>query len=145
MSREFSTSEIIRQKCSICGMNNKKYTELVYDNKRCGYKLTCCNCGHVDTFIEDGEHIATHVYEKGREVCVHLTTCKNKTCKYYNKYPLWRAAMKIEDILNNVDNECTGDSNCECGCNSSCNTIIENSDSDKLDINGYEINKPKFH
>ena len=156
MSREFSTSEIIRQKCSICGMNNKKYTELVYNNETCGYKLTCCNCGHVDTFIEDDDHIATYVYGnstiyyvsedgKGREICIHHTTCKNRACKYHGKYPLWRAVTQLDDILNDIDqsNDCTCGSN-NCTCNNS-GSVIKNSDSDKLDINGYEINKPKFH
>ena len=143
MAREFSTSEIIRQKCSICGMNNKKYTELVHNGKYCGYKLTCCNCGHVDTFITDPDYIATHVYDKGREVCVHLTTCKNIQCPYYNKYPLWRAATKIEDILNLVDEEENATNN-GCGIQNQ-NSRIENLDKYKLDINGYEVNKPKFH
>jgi hypothetical protein len=148
MAREFSTSEIIRQKCSICGMNNKKYTELVYNGETCGYKLTCCNCNHVDTFIDDIDRIADHVYSKGREVCIHLTTCKNKTCPYYGKYPLWTAATKINDILNGRDwsdncncgnNPCTCN-NCECNENN-----IKISDTHQLVINGYEIDKPKFH
>ena len=144
MAREFSTSEIIRQKCSICGMNNKKYTELVYDGETCGYKLTCCNCGHVDTFITNPDHIATHVYEKGREICIHLTTCKNKQCPYYGKYPLLKAATRLEDILSG---ECTCNDT-PCSCNPSDDTTksnIENLDKYKLDINGYEIDKPKFH
>lgn len=147
MAREFSTSEIIRQKCSICGMNNKKYTELIYDSETCGYKLTCCNCNHVDTFINDANHIATHVYSKGREICIHHTTCKNKTCPYYGKYPLWRAATRLDDILNGIDTDgdcICNDDNCNCGYNDS-NTNIENLDKYKLDINGYEIDKPKFH
>ena len=140
MAREFSTSEIIRQKCSICGINNKKYMELVYDNEMVGYKLTCCNCNHVNTFISNINHIADHIYKKGREVCVHLTTCKNKTCPYYNMYPLWTATTKIDDILNN---KCDPDDNIDSENNQ--NNNIEKSDMDKLVINGYEIDEPKFH
>ena len=143
MAREFSTSEIIRQKCSICGMNNKKYTELVYNGQICGYKLTCCNCNHVDTFITNADHIATHTYSKGREVCIHLTTCKNKKCPYYGVYPLWTAATKLNDFLNSTEYNA-----CDCGsedCNCNKNDVINFSDNDKLDINGYEIDKPKFH
>lgn len=150
MAREFSTSEIIRQKCSICGMNNKKYTELVYNGESCGYKLTCCNCSHVNTFITDIDHIADHVYAKGREICIHLTTCKNTACPYYKKYPLWTAATKLDDILNNVE-----DTDCPCG-NNPCtckpetesqtqNCNIKKSDEYQLVINGYAIDKPKFH
>lgn len=152
MAREFSTSEIIRQKCSICGMNNKKYTELIYEGKQCGYKLTCCNCNHIDTFINDADHIATHVYEKGREICIHLTTCKNKKCPYYGKYPLWSAATRLDDILNGLEtNDCICNSDsCNCGCNNSSNksqssNIIKISNTVQLDINGYKIDKPKFH
>lgn len=146
MAREFSTSEIIRQKCSICGMNNKKYTELVYNNETCGYKLTCCNCNHVDTFIDNADHIADHVYGKGREICVHHTTCKNKTCPYYGKYPLWTAATKIDDILNKrVSTDCTcGKIPCICNKNNLENSI-KNSETCQLVINGYEIDQPKFH
>ena len=149
MAREFATSEIIRQKCSICGMNNKKYTELVYDGETVGYKLTCCNCNHVNTFINNSEYIATNVYNKGREICIHLTTCKNKTCQYYGKYPLWTSAMHINDILNNNENinNPTCPNNCTCGCNQSDITLdeIKFSNTAQLDINGYEINEPKFH
>ena len=142
MAREFSTSEIIRQKCSICGMNNKKYTELIYNDNICGYKLTCCNCNHVDTFINDSDHIATHVYGKGREICIHLTTCKHKNCPLYGKYPLWTAATKLNDILNNVDsNGCAS----SCDCDNKTITEIKFLNTVQLDINGYEIDKPKFH
>lgn len=147
MAREFSTSEIIRQKCYICGMNNKKYTELIYNKSKCGYKLTCCNCSHVDTFITDIEHIADHLYTKGKEICIHHTTCKNRLCPYYGEYPLWTAAMKIDDILNGLDDKsCTCNSiPCTCNKNNSQNSNIKKSDDTKLVINGYDIDKPKFH
>ena len=52
MAREFATSEVIRQKCSICGSKNKLYTEIQYKGIHYGYMLTCCNCGHVDIFMD---------------------------------------------------------------------------------------------
>ena len=150
MSREFSTSEIIRQKCSICGIKNKIYTELIYNGKYCGYKLTCCNCGHVDTFIIDDDQIASHVYTKGREVCIHLTICKNKRCPYYGKYPIWTAATTIENILNGLptDGENSGNNNGNNTGNNGTNCEIcmnKNSNDIQLDINRYEFDRPKYH
>ena len=78
-------------------------------------------------------------------MCIHHTTCKNKTCPYYGKYPLWTAATKIDDILNGVHDS---DSNCNCGknpCICDLNNDNKISDAYKLVINGYEIDEPKFH
>lgn len=143
MSREFAKSEIIRQKCSICGIKNKLFTELVYEDKTIGYKLTCCNCGHVDTFFFNDDHIATHLYGKGREVCIQVTTCKNKKCPYYGKYSLHQASLMIDAILNGKDYNFDNDNN-----NSSDNNTsndISFSDTIQLDINGCCKFNPKFH
>ena len=159
MAREFSKSEIIRQKCSICGIKNKKFTELLYDNKMSGYRLTCCNCGHVDTFYKDDSFSDTIKFDKGREVCIQVTTCKYKTCPYYQKYNLQHASFLLGRILNGLDTSCitNGDGTCtSCTCencpnynpnnpNTESNSSIKISDSYKLDINGYRNNNPKFH
>ena len=145
MSREFAKSEIIRQKCSICGIKNKLFTELVYENKTIGYKLTCCNCGHCDTFFFDDSHKAQDNYTKGREVCIHITTCKNKQCPYYGSYSLHQASLMIDAILNGKeynfnDNNNNDDDKLE-------NDNINNNflDTIELDINGCCTFNPKFH
>ena len=161
MAREFSKSEIIRQKCSICGSKNKKFTEIVNADKIMrGYKLTCCNCGHIDTFFNNTDNIDIQTYTNEREVCIQVTTCRHKTCKYYGKYNLHQSSRILERILNGLDTDCIIEggnicTNCNCSCNcpnnsqNSNDTNIKNeieiSDSYQLDINGYKYNNPKFH
>ena len=101
MSREFAKSEIIRQKCSICGMNNKMYTELIWNKKKCGYKLTCCNCSPIDAFVDD-EFADILKFNRGREICIQLTTCKNRSCKYYGMCSLREAADLLEKSLTHL-------------------------------------------
>ncbi len=160
MAREFSKSEIIRQKCSICGNKNKKFTEILHQSQMCGYILTCCNCGHVDRFYDESKFIDVAV-GKGREICIQVTTCNNKRCKYYKKYSLHYSSDLLEKILNGLSIDCVKDGNCDeceyyCMCPNSChnkqnsndsnlNNEIKFSDSCKLDINGYKNNNPKFH
>jgi hypothetical protein len=143
MSREFAKSEIIRQKCSICGIKNKIFTELIYDHKMIGYKLTCCNCGHVDTFFFN-DHDIDHLYTKGREVCIQVTTCKNKKCHLYGLYSLHQASIMIDSILNGKDCDIFDDNE-----NNNDDEFINNSnnfsDTIQLDINGCCKCKPKFH
>lgn len=159
MAREFAKSEIIRQKCSICGIKNKRFTELLYDGKMCGYRLTCCKCGHVDTFFNDTIYNHCAITD-GREVCIQVTTCDNRGCKYYKKYSLKYAARLLDRILNGLETDCICDTdiNCnDCEFNEFCpnkqnndnepnyNCNIENSDRYQLVINGYKNNNPKFH
>lgn len=148
MAREFSTSEIIRQKCSICGSKNKKFTELLYDGKFIGYQLTCCNCFHTDKFVSDEDH-TNCIHERGHEVCIQVSPCKHKTCPYYGKYTLKDAAKMIDNILSGKDindglNNGENNNSNNNGCNNS-DFFINFLNSDKLDINGYDIDKPKFH
>jgi hypothetical protein len=159
MAREFSKSEIIRQKCSICGTKNKKFTELVRNDKMCGYKLTCCNCNHTDTFLNDTSDTKT---TKGREVCLQVSTCNNRTCEHYRKYSLEYASKLLDKILSGLNSDCVCDSITNCNqcefynyCenkkddsnkeNEMVNYYIEKSDIYQLVINGYENNNPKFH
>lgn len=156
MAREFAKSEIIRQKCSICGSKNKRFTELLYDGKMCGYRLTCCNCGHIDTFFNDEKFSKLGVTTKGREACIQVTTCNNRKCPYFKKYPLKYAARLIDGILNGQGTDCMYNNEMNCNncefsdiCpnkqNNENENNIENSDSNQLVINGYINNNPKFH
>jgi len=145
MAREFAKSEIIRQKCSICGIKNKLFTELVYEGKMIGYKLTCCNCGQCDTFFFNDDHIAPHLYNKGREVCIQVTTCKNKKCPYYRLYSLHQASLMIDAILDGKEYDFNnGD---DINDNTENNNSSDNNFSDniQLDINGCCKFNPKFH
>ena len=144
MSREFAKSEIIRQKCSICGMNNKMYTELIWNKTKCGYKLTCCNCSHVDAFVDD-EYANILKFNKGREICIQLTTCKNRSCKYYGKYSLHEAADLLEKSLKSDVSTADNDSNNGNTNNSNSGINIENLNSGKLDINDCDLYNPRFH
>ena len=147
MSREFSTSEIIRQKCYTCGSKNKLYTEFVYSGIHYGYMLTCCNCGHVDIFMKEGvdpSGILGAIYHKGRECCIQLTTCHNKDCKYYGKSSLWNAKTTIDDALNGTNTSKSDNdkkNNCECEENCNCN---KNPITVELDINKSDC-RSKFH
>jgi hypothetical protein len=156
MAREFAKSEIIRQKCSICGSKNKRFTELLCDGKMCGYRLTCCKCGHVDTFFNDEKFSEIGSISKGREVCIQVTTCNTKKCQYYNRYPLSYAARLIDRILSGLGTDCMYDNGMNCkDCefkdicpnkqNNDPENNIEISDRYQLVINGYRNNNPKFH
>ena len=156
MSREFSTSEIIRQKCSICGSKNKLYTEIRYKGIHYGYMLTCCNCGHVDTFIESYNGPSGILYadfQKGKEVCIQLTTCTHTDCKYYGKFKIWDAATTIDDLLNGKDSESSNANNsvdCGCGsqscsCNRGCAGLDGDSDIIHLNISEDKSSNPRFH
>lgn len=162
MSREFATDEIIRQKCSICGSKNKLYTQITYKGVQYGYMLTCCNCGHVDTFMDSYKSPAGTVegqLQNGYEVCIQLTTCKNTKCKYYNTSTLWNSKTTIDSILNQDKNNSNDCQHCHCNhtekdnlcnnhkCNSSnsCEALSRKSDSYQLDINTIFNKKPRFH
>ena len=158
MAREFSKSEIIRQKCSICGSKNKRFTQILQDGKTCGYRLTCCNCNHVDTFYNKDYSTDIGSTTKGLEVCIQVTTCNCKACKYYKKYPLKYAAMLIDRVLNGYGTDCVYDNNMDCkNCEfvdicpnkkdneTENNYCIEKSHYHQLVINGYTDNNPKFH
>ena len=145
MSREFTKSEIIRHKCSICGIKNKLFTELTYDDKFIGYSLTCCNCGHSDTFIINDNHISSHLYTKGREVCIQVTTCKNKKCPYYGKYSLHQSSLMIDAIFNNKEFNFDSEENATIDTENNNENSINFSDTIQLDINGCCKLNPKFH
>ena len=167
MSREFATSEIIRQKCSICGSKNKMYTEFNYKGVHYGYQLTCCNCGHVDQFMDAYKSpagIVMGAFARGKEVCIRFQDCSHSECPYYNKGFIWDSATTIDDAfknqidgsLNTCDNKCNSCSRKDT-CTKCCvdtrtvtltgtEYVIRNSNDVQLDINACESSSnPKFH
>ena len=167
MSREFATSEVIRQKCSICGSKNKMYTEFNYKGVHYGYQLTCCNCGHVDQFMDAYKSpagIVMGAFARGKEVCIRFQDCTHSECPYYNKGSIWDAATTIDDAfknqidgsLNTCDNKCSNcsrkDTCAKCCADTRTVTlagteyVIRNSNDVQLDINACESSSnPKFH
>ena len=88
--REFAKSEIIKQKCYICGCRNKGFSELLDDkvNTYAGFRLKCCNCGNVLTFYRDYTDNGTMPPLKvhpGKEKCIKLSFCPHKDCKLYTQ------------------------------------------------------------
>lgn len=154
MAREFSTSEIIRQKCSICGSKNKLYTEIQYKGIHYGYMLTCCNCGHVDIFMDSlngPSGLLDSLFQKGKEICIQLTTCKKTECKFHGKSSLWDAKTTLDEAFNKQNGEEStnnNDSNVPvCNCASCrCPGTLGKSNEEQLDINGCnETCDPRFH
>lgn len=161
MSREFATTEIIRQKCSICGSKNKLYTEFKYKGIHYGYQLTCCNCGHIDEFMDayrSPSGIVMGMFSKGREVCIRFQDCKHTECPYYGKGSIWDAKTTIDDAFNDqndgTDDDSDEDENCcNCGCKATSfqvtfddgKLVIGKSNPNQLDINKCDDNNPRFH
>lgn len=155
--REFAKSEIIRQKCSICGSKNKLYTEFTYQGLHYGYDLTCCNCGHTDTFIDSENGVGGLIrgwMKEGKRACIQLTTCTKVKCPFYKNSKLWDDDTILDEDGNNgnkTDNMCgnpggSGKSNitvevstCPTFC--SCN---KNSKQNKLEDNACKGNCSKF-
>ena len=158
MAREFATTEIIRQKCSICGSKNKLYTEFKYKGFHYGYQLTCCNCGHIDEFMDayrSPSGIVMGMFSKGKEVCIRFQDCKHTECPYYWKGSIWNAKTTIDDAFNDQTNgnNNSEENKCKCGCQAETvtvtingTTIIGNSDTNQLNVNKCESNNnPRFH
>lgn len=105
--REFAKSEIIRQKCGICGSKNKMYTEILFNGNPYGYMLTCCNCGHIDTFMDSeigsGGLIRGWMRE-GKRICIQLTSCKKKDCPLHGTSKLWDDSTDVDSSTNNSGN-----------------------------------------
>ena len=147
MSREFARHEIIIYKCNVCGARNKLFKKI--DHKL--FTITCCNCGHFETFKNDpsmcipGLNDLDKVLNMDNEVCIRLTTCHNKKCKYYKN-----GSVNNKKPKSKCCNGCCD----ECGCNCYTTHCIDddvkqimnrNSDDDQLDINENYNSKPKFH
>lgn len=132
--REFAKSEIIRQKCSICGSKNKLYTEMVYQGTFYGYNLTCCNCGHIDIFMDSEKGTGGFIrgwLREGKQYCIQLTTCTKKDCPLYGTSKLWNHGTDFESSLVKPCEKQLTDNMCGNPIGSN-----ENSNSIELDING---------
>lgn len=104
--REFAKYEQVKAKCPVCGCRNKVQTPLyeseddigviiftdhkgVPRDKKVGYTLKCCNCGHYAKFILDnttnGESIPDREHlVSGESQCIMLSYCRTgKKCPLY--------------------------------------------------------------
>ena len=90
--REFAKSEIFRYKCPICGSNNKKFIPIMWKKVPYGFTLHCCNCGHIEEFINPSRHIGglyNGHFEAGEEKdqrCYMLNDCPHTRCPLYGTY-----------------------------------------------------------
>lgn len=149
MSRKFAKEEIIIHKCNVCGARNKLFKKI--DNKK--FTITCCNCGHFVTFRNDpsmnipGLNDLDKMLNDDNEVCIRLTFCRNKKCRYYKK--------GSNDSSNNKKNKsCSCNNNCDCCCDCCTTQSLDNdvrellskkSDIYQLDINEKMESNPRFH
>lgn len=86
--REFARTEIIREKCHICGCKNKLKTPLINNYNVIGMNLRCCNCGRTITYInpEITDHIDNYLrdhYMLGTPSCIQESYCPHKMCRLY--------------------------------------------------------------
>lgn len=116
--REYSRTEIIREKCHYCGCKNKLYTDLTYESKIVGKSLRCCNCGRVDTYIDpDTESLSIALIngkiKSGSQKCIQESFCPHRKCKLYGtcggfKQPPDESGGDYDDksdIVNNTEIE----------------------------------------
>lgn len=99
--REFAKIEILSQKCSICGSRNKRFGEYIADKKRLGYMLICCNCGHVDSFINDLDPMGSILsFDRGigKEICLRQSHCPHTDCKFHAIDKMWDNFDDIDSI-----------------------------------------------
>lgn len=85
--REFQERQVKTYKCTFCGSLNKLYADLLIYGEDHGNIMRCCNCGHVDTFLDFSTELQnifngkTKVYNKK---CIRPKYCKFTECPYYN-------------------------------------------------------------
>ena len=88
---------ISRWKCIFCGSRQKKIIEhFSTANKKIGYTLHCCNCGHIDNFALTAAAIELMTQANSGRLgnsCTtcgllekDLYTCPAVTCKYRKKF-----------------------------------------------------------
>ena len=147
MSRKFAKEEIIIHKCNVCGARNKLFKKI--DKRK--FTITCCNCGHFVIFHNDpsmnipGLNDLDKMLNSDNEVCIRLTMCRNKKCRYYKNGS--NISDKPKSKCGKYCSSCC--SKCKC-FNTECTDcdiqiINRNSDDYQLDINGNCNSKPKFH
>ena len=97
---------ISRWKCLCCGSKQKKVIDhLNYSNKKIGYTLHCCNCGHIDNFALTAAAIDLMTRANAGKLETSCTdcglmerdlyTCPAVTCKYRKKFE--KAEEKVEE------------------------------------------------
>lgn len=90
--REFGDVELFRYKCPICGSLNKRKIPIMYKGVPYGYTLHCCNCGHIEEFIDPVKHIGglyNGHFTTGKEseqTCYQLNACPYTDCPLYGTY-----------------------------------------------------------
>ena len=88
---------ISRWKCIFCGSRQKKIIEhFSTANKKIGYTLHCCNCGHIDNFALTAAAIDLMTRANTGKLGTSCTdcgllerdlyTCPATTCKYRKKF-----------------------------------------------------------
>ena len=105
--RELAMMEIFREKCQFCGCKNKLMTDITSKGQIVGYTIRCCNCGHVDTFVnleEDNVNITlplllSHNTQFGKSKYIQPSGCTHTKCVFYRPCP----ESHIKETVNGVD------------------------------------------
>lgn len=106
--REFERTEVMREKCHICGCKNKLHTNLINKSgKIVGYTLRCCNCGRTIQYLNPENNVIGQKYYKGTQKCIQESYCPHKNCPLYGTC----GRNKKKPINDKKTNK-----NCNCGC-----------------------------
>ena len=132
--RELAMMEIFREKCQFCGCKNKLMTDITSKGQIVGYTIRCCNCGHVDTFVnleEDNVNITlplllSHNTQFGKSKCIQPSGCTHTKCVFYRPCP----ESHIKDTVNGVDSN-TNINKCCCNKSVLCNQLTINAQNNK--------------
>lgn len=130
--REYSRTEIMREKCHYCGCKNKLFTDIErsFDGRTVGMSLRCCNCGHTVVHLNPAlgiDVVEAYINKKlrsGNSKCIQESYCPHTQCPLYGT--CGGGVKKPEKTPS-----------CDCGCED--NKLL---DSSKLVIKS--IKKPRF-
>lgn len=110
--REFERTEVMREKCHICGCKNKLYTNIVTKSgKIVGYTLRCCNCGRTIKYMDPNINIVCQATYVGSRKCIQESYCPHKNCPLYGTC----GRHKKKPPKDNKNNG--GNKKCNCDCN----------------------------
>ena len=131
--RELAMMEIFREKCQFCGCKNKLMTDIMAEGQKVGYAVRCCNCGHIDTFVdleEDNVNITlplvlSHNTTFGKSKCIQPSGCTHTKCIFYRECP----PSHIKETVNGVDD--TDKKQCCCNNYPLCNQLTINAQNNK--------------
>lgn len=85
--REFAETEMVREKCHICGCKNKLVIPLSNKNT-IGIAIRCCNCGRTINYINPErvpyvmDFIHGNIYAKS-PTCIQESYCPHTKCELY--------------------------------------------------------------